>query len=248
VSTVHGEIDDAGVAVVTLADPENRNALRYELVQDLTTVVQQVVADGARALVLEAAPPVFCAGGSLDELIEPKADLEDMYSGFLALSRCPVPTIAAVGGACIGAGVNLPLACDVIVTTPTARFDPRWLDVGIHPGGGHLLRLSQRMGRQAAAALVLCGEAIDGEAAVRTGLSWKCVPADELHDTAVGLASVAARRDPELVRRTKASLDAELLSADADHAMRIELEAQRWSMARPGFHERVLRLRDRLRK
>ncbi len=247
-STVHGDIDDQGVAVVTLSDPENRNALRYELVQDLTAAVQEVVGDGARALVLEAAPPVFCAGGSLDELLEPKADLEDLYSGFLALARCPIPTIAAVGGACIGAGVNLPLACDVIVTSPSARFDPRWLDVGIHPGGGHLRRLAERMGRQAAAALVLCGEAIDGEDAARTGLAWKCVPADDLHDTAVKLASVAARRDPELVRRTKASLDAELVAEDPDQTMRIELDAQRWSMQRPGFREGVLRLRDRLRR
>ena len=63
-----------------------------------------------------------------------------------------------------------------MVASPDARFDPRWLDVAIHPGGGHLWRLSQRFGRQAAAALVLCGESLDGADAVRAGLAWRCVP------------------------------------------------------------------------
>src|SRR5580692_6166608 len=70
-----------------------------------------------------------------------------------ALSAAPVPTIAAVATPAIGAGVNLPLACDIILAAPGARFDPRWLDVGIHPGGGHLYRLAERIGPQGAAAL-----------------------------------------------------------------------------------------------
>ena len=246
-STVTWELQDDAVAVVTLADPEHRNALRYQLVVDLAAAVEAALDAGARALVLAAAPPVFCSGGFLDELLEPKApDLEDTYAGFLAVARCPVPTIAAVGGPCIGAGVNLPLACDVIVTTPAARFDPRWLDVGIHPGGGHLRRLADRAGRQAAAAMVLCGETVDGDAAVALGLAWRCVDGDALLDTAVGLARVAARRDPELVRRTKATLDTTLALADPGDALPVELAAQRWSMQRPGFLDGLHRLKERL--
>jgi enoyl-CoA hydratase len=247
VTTVRTAVGDDGVAVVTLADPDHRNALRHELVGDLAAAVTGVVDGGARAVVLAAEPPVFCSGGSLDELLEPKAPLEDMYAGFLALARCPVVTVAAVGGACIGAGVNLPLACDVIVASPGARFDPRWLDVGIHPGGGHLRRLADRVGRQAAAALVLCGEALDGERAAQLGLAWRCVADDDLLDTAAGLARVAARRDPELVRRTKATLDATLAQPGPEDALAVELDAQRWSMARPDFRDGLLRLRDRLR-
>ena len=164
---------------------------------------------------LAAEPPAFCAGGSLDELLEPVATLPEIYEGMLALAHAPVPTIAAVGGAAIGAGVNLPLFCDVIVASPSARFDPRWLDVGIHPGGGHLFRLADRVGRQAAAALVLCGEVLDGERAADLGLAWRCVPDDELLPTAIALAERAAGRDGELVRRTKASLDASLAAGAA---------------------------------
>ena len=95
---------------------------------------------------LTAEPPVFCAGGSLDALLSRDVPLAACYAGFLALADAPVPTIAAVASPAIGAGVNLPLACDVILAAPGARFDPRWLDVGIHPGGGHLWRLAQRIG------------------------------------------------------------------------------------------------------
>src|SRR5689334_4547015 len=115
---VHFAIDEHGVAQLTLSDPEHRNALRIEMARALAEAVTNALAADARAIVLAAEPPVFCAGGSLDDLIEPRASLEETYAGFLAVARCPVPTIAAVGGACVGAGVNLPLACDVVVVTP----------------------------------------------------------------------------------------------------------------------------------
>jgi enoyl-CoA hydratase len=243
---IRSELDDDGVAQLTLADPEHRNTLRLEMTRALAAAVAGALDADARAIVLAAEPPVFCAGGSLDDLVEPRAPLEETYAGFLALARCPVPTIAAVGGACVGAGVNLPLACDVVVATASARFDPRWLDVGIHPGGGHLRRLSERVGRQGAAALVLCGDVLDGADAARLGLAWRCVPDAELLTVAHDLARRAARRDPDLVRRTKASLDASIEAADDDEAVALELDAQRWSMARPGFREGVVRIQEEL--
>ena len=234
-----------GVAVITLDDAAHRNALRFAMTQALGTAVHEALEGGARAIVLAAEPPVFCAGGSLDELLEPVATLPEIYEGMLALARAPVPTIAAVGGPAIGAGVNLPLFCDVIVASPSARFDPRWLDVGIHPGGGHLFRLADRVGRQAAAALVLLGEVADGEQAADIGLAWRCVPDADLLPTAVALAERAAGRDGALVRRTKATLDASRTAGDADAARAIELEAQEWSMARPEFTAGLERLRNR---
>jgi enoyl-CoA hydratase len=243
---VQSVIDEHGVAQLTLSDPEHRNALRIEMARALADAVTNALDRGARAIVLAAEPPVFCAGGSLDDLIEPRAPLEETYVGFLAVAQCPVPTIAAVGGACVGAGVNLPLACDVVVATPAARFDPRWLDVGIHPGGGNLRRLSARVGRQGAAALVLCGDVLDGTDAARLGLAWRCVPDAELLPAAHGLARRSAQRDGELVRRTKASLDASINARDDEEALALELEAQRWSMQRPGFREGVMQIRDRL--
>lgn len=233
-----------GVGVVTLADPGRRNALSPELSSDLASAVSSSLSAGARALVLAADPPVFCAGGSLDELLSPTVPLEDTYAGLLALDACPVVTVAAVGGPAIGAGVNLPLACDVVVVSPSAVFDPRWLDVAIHPGGGHLWRLSRRVGPQLTAAMVLCGETLSGPEAVTAGLAYRCVPDAEVLAVSLSLARAAARRDAALVARTKATLRATPPSLDA--AIAGELAAQRWSMSRPEFTATVDAIRTRL--
>jgi len=241
---VRVEIGEDGVAVLTLNDPARRNALRLEMTRALADAVERALAADVGAIVLAAEPPVFCAGGSLDDLLAPRAPLADTYAGMLAVAGAPVVTIAAVGGAAIGAGVNLPLVCDIVIASPAARFDPRWLDVGIHPGGGHLWRLSRRIGRQGAAALVLCGDVLDGRQAEATGLAWRCVDTDaELLPEARRLAARAAGRSRPLVRRTKATLAATVEDDDVDRALAVELEAQQWSMDQPGFRERLESLR-----
>jgi enoyl-CoA hydratase len=234
---------DGPVAVLELRDPARRNALSPGLSTALADAVAGALAAGARAIALTAAPPVFCAGGSLDDLASGRVDLDAAYAGPLALAEAPVPTIAAVDGPCVGAGVNLPLACDVVVCTPRAVFDPRWLDVGIHPGGGHLWRMRERIGAQATAATVLFGEKLGGAEAVARGLAWRCVAEDELREVVLALAHRAAGRDLELVRRTKRSLRAAASVADARSAADLERGAQVWSMGRPEFAERVAEMR-----
>jgi enoyl-CoA hydratase len=242
---VRATVED-GIARVVLADPAHRNALSKALSDQLARAVERAVANGAAVLVLEAEPPVFCAGGSLDELLNPRYGLDEMYAGFLALADAPMPTIAAVGGPAIGAGVNLPLACDVVLAGESARFDPRFLDVGIHPGGGHLWRLTQRIGRQGAAALVLCGDVLTGAEAAAHGLAWRCVPDSELPELTERLARRVAGRSPELVRRAKQTLRLSEGLSGAAEAMSIELEAQQWSVEQPYFRERVRAIRDRI--
>lgn len=238
---------DDGVAVLRLADPEHRNALSLEMTRALAATVGEVLDDPTvGAMVVAADGPVFSAGGSVDDLLTPRAPLEEMYAGFLAVAEAPVPTVAAVAGPAVGAGANVALACDVILCSPEARFDPRFLDVGIHPGGGILWRLRERVGRQAAAAMVLCGESVDGEEAARLGLAWRCVPADGLEEAAVALARRAAGRPSELVRRTKAVLDSTAGATTSAEAVALELEPQRWSMQQPFFQDRLDRLRARL--
>jgi enoyl-CoA hydratase len=245
-STIRVSADD-GVAVITLADPGRRNALSRQLSDELAATVRDAVAGGARALVLEAEPPVFCAGGSLDDLLRRDQPLAEAYAGFLALAQAPVPTVAAVVGAAIGAGVNLPLACDVVIAGESARFDPRFLDVGIHPGGAHLWRLAQRVGPQGAAALVLCGDTLTGPEAVTHGLAWRCVPDEEVPAVALRLARRAADRSPALVRRTKETLRETTGYAGADQAATVELAAQQWSVEQPHFLEKVTALREQIR-
>lgn len=241
-------VNEGGVGVVRLSDPERRNALSSALSDDLAAAVAQVLEWGVGAIVLMADPPAFCAGGSLEELLATHPPLRDRYSGFLALADAPVPSIAAVGGPAIGAGVNLALACDVILTTPRALFDFRFLDVGIHPGGGHLWRLGRRVGNQGVAALVLFGETLDGCEAVRAGLAWKCVDESDLESVVLDLARRAARRPRALVERTVASMRASELILDPISAFDLELGAQRWSMDQPDFQDRIRDIQQSLEK
>ena len=235
-----------GIGTIRLTDAAHRNVLSPEMSDELGGAVAAVIAGGAAVVVLSADPPVFCSGGSLDALIERKRPLSDLYVGFNALTDCPLPTIAVVCGAAIGAGVNLPLACDVIVAGRSARFDPRFLDVGIHPGGGHLWRLAQRVGEQGAAALSLLGDALDGEEAARVGLAWRCVADDDAEALAMKWATRVASRDTELVQRTKQTLRASREVDSPAAAAELELVAQQWSVDRPGFTDGVRRIQQQL--
>jgi enoyl-CoA hydratase len=215
-------------------------------VRSLSEAVEGAAARGSRALVLCNTPPVFCAGGSVDELLEPRVGLEQIYRAFHALDEAPMPTVAAIDGAAIGAGITLFLCCDLAICTPSSRFDLRFLDVGIHPGGGALWRLERVVGRQGAAALTLFGEVLDGEEAARRGLIWRCVGANDLAAEARRLAEKAASRDPELVARTKQTMAAVPGVDGPAAAIDLELGPQRWSMERPGFQASLGELRERL--
>jgi enoyl-CoA hydratase/carnithine racemase len=239
---VRSEVCD-GVATITLNDVARRNSVTPELSRALEAACHQLAADAdVRVVVLASAAPAFSAGGDIGSLTNPVAPLAVMYRGFEALAGLTVPTLAAVNGPAVGAGMNFVLACDLIIAAESARFDPRFLDIGIHPGGGHLWRLQARVGRQATAALVLFGESLSGSAAVGHGLAWACVPDDELMTKAHALARRVAGRSTELVRRTKATLNASGPITNGRDAADLERVAQEWSMSRPAFRAGVAAL------
>jgi enoyl-CoA hydratase len=225
----------AGVAVLTLNDAARRNALSPQLSLDLAQAVGQALNEDVGAIVLTATSPVFSAGGDLEALSRQPVPLDEMYEGFLALANAPVPTLAVVDGPAVGAGLNLALACDVVLTTPRAVFDPRFIDAGMHPGGGHLWRLDHRVGRQGTAALVLFGAKLTGDEAVARGLAWLCLPPEHVLDVAMDMATTAAGRDRELVNRTKATMKAGDAITTPSEAVAVEREAQRWAVTRPTF-------------
>lgn len=236
------------VATVTIDAPDRRNALTLDLVDEIVAGVDSLEADpDVGAVVVTGAGRAFCAGADLSHLgTGQREGLERIYEGFLRIGRSPLPTVAAVNGAAVGAGVNLALVCDVIVAGTSARFDTRFLQLGLHPGGGHTWMLQRRIGPQAAAAMVLFGQVLDGPAAHRARLAWSCVGDDELLTVARELAAVAAAGPPDLVRRIKQTM-ADVRSLD-DHAAAVERElgAQIWSLGQPAFQERLAALRRRI--
>ncbi len=246
-SLVRTEMHDR-VALVTLDDPARRNALSLTMADEVTSLFAELEASPAvGAVVVTGKPPSFSAGADLDDLERADAEgLRRIYRGFLAVANFPLPTIAAVNGPAVGAGLNMALACDVRVASGSARFDSRFIDLALHPGGGHTWMLRQLLGPQGAAAVVLCGEALDGETAVRHGLAWRCVEDDTLLDEALRLASRAASTPRELMVRLKATLRG-MASVDGHaDAVRRELEPQLWSKQQAEFAGRLAALRKKI--
>jgi enoyl-CoA hydratase len=241
-------VDVEGVVVVTVSDPDRRNALTPPMIAELIDAFDRLEADASiGAIVITGAPPAFCAGADLSHLGSAPSDngLRGIYESFLRVGRSPIPTIAAVNGAAVGAGVNLALCCDLRLAARRARFDTRFLQLGLHPGGGHTWMMRRAVGPQATAATVLFGEVLEGADAERTGLVWRCVDDDQLVPTAVALAARAAA-SPALARRVKATI-AVMADVDThDAAVDVELEAQLWSMAQPEFAARLAAMRERI--
>ncbi|MFZ0876767.1 MAG: enoyl-CoA hydratase, partial [Pseudonocardiaceae bacterium] len=215
---------DGAVAVLTVSDPRRRNALSLELSERLARAVAACERDeSVHSIVITGAPPAFCAGGDLGALAAAgqtgsEADLQRIYAGFLAVANAAVPTIAAVNGPAVGAGLNLALACDVRLVGPGALFDARFLQLGIHPGGGMTWLAQRAVGPQITAAMALFGEPLDAQDAVRTGLAYRLIgsggeprsPAahEAVVAAAVDLARRAAAAPRDLVVATKAALRA----------------------------------------
>jgi enoyl-CoA hydratase len=236
------------VAVVTLDDPDRRNALDLELVDEIVEAFDELEErDDVGAVVVTGAPPAFCAGADLSHLGSSEREgLLRIYQGFLRVGRCPLPTIAAVNGAAVGAGMNLALVCDLRLAGRSARFDTRFLQLGIHPGGGHTWMFRRICGPQAVFATVLFGEVLSGEEAERCGLVWRCVDDADLLPTATALAARAAAGPPELVARIKESI-VEMADVEThDAAVEYELEPQVWSIRQPAFQERLRALQAKI--
>ncbi|MGZ4683215.1 MAG: enoyl-CoA hydratase [Acidimicrobiales bacterium] len=245
---VQTEISD-GVATISLDDPDRRNALNAEMVDEIVAAFDAVEADDAvGAVVVTGRGKAFCAGADLSHLGSSRRDgLLHIYEGFLRVGRSPLPTIAAVNGPAVGAGMNLALVCDVRLASTSARFDTRFLQLGIHPGGGHTWMLQRAVGPAAARAMLLFGEILGGAEAEQAGLVWRCVDDASLLDTAHELAARAAAAPRELTRRTKATLDDVLTIDGHDAAVARELETQLWSMDQPEFAERLAALQAKIK-
>jgi enoyl-CoA hydratase len=246
-SQVRTEITD-GVAVVTLNDPDKRNALNLDMVEEVTAALDAIEADeGVGAVVVTGEPPAFCAGADLSHLgASQREGLLRIYEGFLRFGRCPLPTIAAVNGAAVGAGMNLALVCDVRVAAERARFDTRFLQLGLHPGGGHTWMYRRIAGPQAVTAAVLLGQIMDGAEAERVGLVHRCVPDAELLDHCVEMGRAAAEAPRDLVMKIKATIQDVADIADHDAAVERELEPQVWSLNQPAFKERLAALQQKI--
>lgn len=242
---------EGSVAVVRLARPHQRNSLDESMVDALVGAFDSAEADPAvRAIVVTGEGPAFCAGAVLETLIQSAAgrfdEVKAVYEAFLRVLRSPLPTIAAVNGPAVGAGLNLALACDVRLAGPGALFESRFPGLRLHPGGGHTWLLERAVGRQTATMMSLFGETLDAEGALRAGLVASVHPETELIADAVALGARLAKMDREFVVKVVDTLRfAEQTPAHAD-VLSVETERQLWSTQQADFVERTSALQARI--
>jgi enoyl-CoA hydratase/carnithine racemase len=224
-SSIAGEVlrseADGGVLTLTLSRPDRRNAIDPELRDALAAALDAAATDGdVRGVVITGAGGAFCAGGDLarfDELHDARAyrhvshRLTDLVE---SIERLEKPVVAAIDGVVTGAGLALALACDWRIGAPTARILFREGRVGLVPTHGGLTRLVKLLGLARAKEVLLGGDDLDADGALRAGLLSELAPAVE------ELPAVAAARVERMLGRAPLSFAAAKrllqLAADVD--------------------------------
>ncbi len=191
------EIDNQGIVVVTLNNPEMRNCITPQLSKDMNRALDAIHGDRSVRVVIVtgAGEESFCAGMSLKHFIEYKdkgwelyAPGESMIDWWAKIRRLPQPAIAAVNGYCIGGGFCVLDSCDLAVASERAVFSLSEINFGSIPGGGAMRAALDMMPIKNAMELIMTGKPIDAQEAWRTGLVNKVVPHDRLMAEAMDLA------------------------------------------------------------
>lgn len=224
------------VARLTLDDAARKNAMSPELGDALGARVREVQSrSDIRAVVLTGAGGAFSAGGDLGMLERQRqASFEDarqfmlsFYGRYLSLLDVGVPTIAAVEGPAIGAGLCVALACDLVIVGEDSKLALNFVQLGLHPGMGATYLLPRKVGAQRAAELLLTGRRFDGKEAAAMGLALEAVPREQALSRATALASAIAANAPLAVKALTRALgvDREALGRALDFEARAQAES-----------------------
>lgn len=242
-----------GVALLVLDNPDMRNAMSDEMTASWVAAIDELAADrSVRAVVVTGEGSAFCSGGNTSWIAsEPDATVDHLrtrmigfYRAWLSIRRLEVPTIAAINGAAIGAGLCLALACDLRYAATGAKLGVPFVKLGMHPGmaGTHLL--PEVVGEAHARDLLLTGRVVAADEALRLGLVSRVIePAaflDEVLETAAGIAATA----PIASRLTKLAL-ADGGHGDLESALQWEAMAQPITLATADLQEGIRASREK---
>src|SRR5579863_1980821 len=201
---------DGALAIATLARPEKRNAISYELIDDVLRALEEVERSAAQVLILTGSGKAFCSGMDLDNLRsitgrtaeENRTDSGTMARLFRSLYEFPKVTIAAVNGPAIAGGCGLATLCDFTLASSDAKFGYTEVRIGFVPAIVSTFLLRQ-VGEKHARDLLLTGRIIDAEEAARMGLINEVVASESLMTRARELASLLMENSPASLRATK---------------------------------------------
>jgi enoyl-CoA hydratase len=213
------------VALLTLNRPEVLNALDADTLAAIAARTAEIALDATlRAVVVTGAGRAFAAGADIAAMrklgpAEAEAFSRLGHAALASLEALAVPTIAAVNGFAFGGGCELALACDWIYASSKARFGQPEVNLGLLPGFGGTSRMVRRVGIAWANELVLAGEAIDADTALRIGLANRVFEPDALLAAALAIGEKIATKGPAAVALAKRVMqegqDADLRTAHA---------------------------------
>ncbi len=213
---------DDDVVTLVFNDPDRRNAMTEAMGAAFAACSAELACDDSlRAAILTGAGRAFSAGGDLG-MIQDRADegaarpglarrgireaMRSFYGLFLSVRDLPCPTIAALNGSAVGAGLCVALACDVRIASAEARLGLNFTALGLHPGMGATWTLPRLVGPAHAAELLYARRVIRGEEAARIGLVNRALPPEEVLPAARTLASEFAANAPLANRGVKRAL------------------------------------------
>jgi enoyl-CoA hydratase/carnithine racemase len=239
---------DQGVLEITLNRPEKRNALSPELFDAIGDAFQLAADPAVRAVLVRGNGPVFCAGidlGALATLAGNRTDgaflssLRHLQDIFTRLERIGKPSVAAMQGSAVGAGLQLGLACDLRVAADDLRLGVFEIHYGIVPDLGGIHRLVQLCGPARAKDLAMTGRDVTTDEAMRIGLVDRVVPLANLDESARALVREIAAKAPLAVRAIKRLSDSVAGGQNPDDSLRDVGEAQVECLAHPDVMEAV---------
>lgn len=244
---------DDGVAVVTLDNPDQRNAMSAEMTDSWMAAIDQLAADPTvRVVVVTGEGSAFCSGGNTSWITsEPDATVDQLrarmvpfYRAWLSIRRLEVPTIAAVNGHAIGAGLCLALACDLRYAADGAKLGAPFVALGMHAGMAATYLLPNVVGLAHARDLLLTGRIVDAEEALRLGLVSRVLPTATFYDDVLATARQVAATAPIASRLTTLALR-DGGHADFESALQWEALAQPITLATEDLHEGIAASRER---
>jgi methylglutaconyl-CoA hydratase len=238
-------IFDSGIATITLTRPEKRNAITFELLEEMLAALDEVERSPAQVLILTGAGKAFCAGMDLEELksllgkthAENVEDSSRMARAFRRLYEFPRPTIAAVNGAAIAGGTGLATMCDFTLAAPEAKFGYTEVRIGFVPAIVSSILVWQ-VGHRVARNLLLSGRLFDAEEAGRLGLVNEIVPPEKLMTRARELAQTLLENSPASLRATKKLING-FIAPLLDRQMKEAIEGNAAVRSTPDFREGV---------
>ena len=202
-----------GVASITLNRPEALNAINMAMRDDLWTFIQSALIDpDVRVLIFSGAGPrAFSAGADISEFgsapsLHESREARRQRDLWALLEDLPIPTIAALHGFCFGAGIELPLYCDLRIAAEDTRIGLPEVTLGYIPSAGGTQLMPRIAPSAAAKGLILSGDPIDAQRALRWGIVHRLVPMDELDATVNSAARRLAEADPAVTAAVKRSI------------------------------------------